>query len=184
MLESFATSVLAGLVTSALFNLRLINVRQTKRGYQEIRIRDAKPAHINQYMKTLFSRASSIDVVSGRLSWVESDFSMEAHIVDLAKNGKQFRFHLNEDNSLAKRIRLERENIKVFVSNLPISVGENPRFTLIDKNRPGSGVLAVGYSNGRGDWLINEFTDRDHPQILAIARSYVESLERNGEEVK
>lgn len=184
MWEAITTSIIANLITTVLFNLRLINVHRIKRGYREIRIRGNNQSHINRYLKELFSRASSIDIVSSRLSWIESDSSMEAHITNLSQQGKQFRFHLPDDNIIAKRIRLKRQNIRVFVSKLPILLGEHPRFTLTDRNTPGSGILAVGYSDGREDWLINEFTFRDHPQILAIARGYVESLERTGEEVE
>lgn len=184
MWEALATSIAANLITAVLFNLRLINVRHTKRGYREIRIRDGNQSRINQYLKELFSRGSSIDIVSSRLSWIESDPSMEGYIQAVARQGKQFRFHLPDDNVVARRTRLEQPNIKVFVSTFPIQLGEHPRFTLTDRYAPGSGILAVGYSDGRRDWMINEFTTRDHPQILAIAKGYVASLELSGEEVE
>ncbi len=176
-----ATGIVANLITGVLFKLRVIKVNRTRRGYQEIRIRGANQLKINQYLKDLFSRASSIDVVSNRLSWIQSDPTMADFILELAQEGKQFRFHLPADNDVARKIRAERQNVRVFISPIPDFLGEHPRFTLTDKNMPGSGYLAVGYSDNK-DWLITEFNARDHTQTLAIARGYVESLELTGEE--
>jgi hypothetical protein len=182
MIESIITSVIGNIISSTLFRLGLIQVRWTKRGFREVRIRRANQVRINRYLKDLFSSASTIDVVSNRLSWIEGDSTMEGHILTLAQQGKQFRFHLPNDNEVARRIRSGRPNITVFVSSLPVLSGEHPRFTLTNRNRPGSGILAVGFQDGP-DWRITEFTARGHPQIVAIARGYVESLERTGNEV-
>ena len=107
---------------------------------------------------------------------------MEGHILALAQQGREFRFHLPADNEVARRLRAGRPNIRMFVSPLPSVIGEHPRFTLTNRATPGSGVLAVGFQDGQ-DWLITEFTAVGHPQLIAIARGYVESLERTGEEV-
>ena len=175
-------AVLANFVTWILFNLRLISVRRSSRGLKEWRIRNADRSRINVYMRGLFSRATSFDVVSGRLSWIDTDPEMETYIRTLASQGIQFRFYLPQDNPVARRLRDGSDNVQVFVSALPAFLGEFPRFTLTNRSSPGSGVLAVGFQEDN-DWRSNEFTFSGHPQMKAMARGYVECLERSGKEV-
>lgn len=179
MLEAISANLIANIAQAVLFRVGMSIVRRTRTGFRGILIRDRNQAAINRYMKELFARGSTIDVVSSRLGWIEGDPTMQGHVVSLARQGKKFRFHLSEDNTTATQLRSGQPNIQVYIPQSNSQVGEQPRFTLINRQAPGSTTLAVGFADG-DHWRIDEFTSKKHPQIIAIARGYVEHLERIG----
>ena len=183
MWEAILFSFIGSFAQAVLFRIGLIKVRRSRGQGRTIRIRRARKQSINRYMKELFARASTIDVVSSRLGWVEGDPLMATHIRSLAEQSTLFRFHLPRDNKTAQHLRSGQTNIQVFVSEEPTSQGEWPRFTLSDRAAPGSTGLAVGFQDGE-DWCITEFRSTDSAQIIAIARKYVELFEQTSVEVQ
>jgi len=130
---------------------------------------------INNYMKNLISSGSTLDIVSGRLHWVSEDESVKQRIIERAKTA-EINVYMPEKNPIARE--LERNGIHVHIAQ-SLKGAPHARFTLVDKGRPGATMLAVG--SGRiPSFSISEFHEERHPQVVALARDYIERL-REGE---
>lgn len=126
---------------------------------------------INSYMKKLISSGSTLDIVSSRLHWVSEDESVKQRIIERARSA-EINIYLPRMNAIAQE--LQKNGISIHV--VP-SLGRAPhaRFTLVDMNRPGSTLLAVG--SGRiPKFTISEFYEKNHPQVVALARNYIQTL--------
>jgi len=130
----------------------------------------ATEKEINIYMKKLIASGSTLDIVSERLRWVSEDKSVKQKLVERAKSA-YINIYLPKENDIARELRENGLHIHI-VSSLR---APHARFTLVDMNRPGSTVLAVG--SGRiPKFTISEFFEDKHPQVVALARDYVKSL--------
>jgi hypothetical protein len=131
---------------------------------------------INDYMKKLISSGSTLDIVSNRLHWVSEDNTVKQKMIERARNA-EINIYLPEENQIAKELRANGLHIHIIPS---LGGGEHARFTLVDKNRPGSALLAVG--SGRiPKFVISEFHENAYPQVVALATEYINRL---GEEEK
>ena len=132
---------------------------------------------INDYMKKLISSGSTLDIVSGRLHWVSDDESVKQKMIETAKSA-EINIYMPEENEIARELR--RSGLHVHIVPL-LRRAPHARFTLVDRGRPGSAMLAVG--SGRiPTFTISEFYENSHPQVVALARDYINSLreeERN-----
>lgn len=152
----------------ALFLLWTKNILGLRSG---VKIRKyATDEEINEYMKRLISSGSTLDIVSGRLHWVSEDQTVKRTIIERAK-GADINIYLPAENQIARE--LKEKGLHVHIDP---SLGEpHARFTLVDKGRPGSAMLAVGY--GRiPDFNISEFYEANSPQVVALARDYIKKL--------
>jgi hypothetical protein len=130
-----------------------------------------KEADINKYMKRIISSGSTLDIVSGKLSWVSGDETVKRTILGRAKD-YEINIYLPSMNDTAKE--LGKNGVHIFI--VP-SLGTKPfaRFTLVDKNQPGSAVLAVGCGK-IPDFTISEIDEQSNAQVVTLARNYVERL--------
>jgi len=126
---------------------------------------------INDYMKRLIESGSAVDIVSGRLSWVRGDQEVENAIVTHSSNAAVTIF-LPANNDISKR--LTDRGVRITITPL-LTGGPKARFTLVNKDRPGSGLLAVGFGN-LPSFEISEFPEPQYPQIVALARDYIAAL--------
>jgi len=126
---------------------------------------------INNYMKNLISSGSTLDIVSNRLHWVSEDESVKERLIERARSS-DINIYLPTENQIARELRENGLHIHIIPS-----FGKTPhaRFTLVDKNHPGSAMLAVG--SGRiPNFNISEFYENSHPQVVALARDYINNL--------
>lgn len=126
---------------------------------------------INQYMKDLICSGSTLDIVSNRLRWVSEDEEVRKTILERAQVSS-ITIYIPRKNEISKI--LEDGNVNV---NIVKSLGDAPnaRFTLVDGNRPGGAMLAIGF--GRiPKYKIQEFTEVNYPHVIALARDYVDLL--------
>jgi hypothetical protein len=132
---------------------------------------------INNYMKKLISSGSTLDIVSGRLHWVSEDKTVKKKMIERAKNA-EINIYLPGENQIARELGMNGLHIHIIPS---LGRYQHARFTLVDKNRPGSAILAVGC--GRiPKFIISEFYEDSYPQVVALARDYINRLseeERN-----
>jgi hypothetical protein len=128
-------------------------------------------AKINSYMKNLVKTGTSVDIVSGRLSWVSSDDSVRNTIIEHSRRAAVNIF-LPSENQIAKELRENGVNVNIVTM---LSTPPKARFTLLNKDRPGSGLLAVGYGI-IPRFEIVEFSESHYPQIIALARDYIQVL--------
>lgn len=125
---------------------------------------------INEYMKKLISSGSTLDMVSGRLHWVSEDESVKQKIIERSESA-DINIYLPSMNEVAQE--LQENGISIHI--VPSLRAPHARFTLVDMNRPGSTVLAVGA--GRVPrFKISEFYEDTHPQVVALARDYIQTL--------
>jgi hypothetical protein len=126
---------------------------------------------INEYMKKLISSGSTLDIVSNRLHWVSEDESIKQKLIERVRSA-DINIYLPVENQIARELRENGLRIHIVQS---LGTAPHARFTLVDKNRPGSAMLAVGA--GRiPKFTISEFYEDTHPQVVAIARDYIKSL--------
>jgi len=128
-------------------------------------------AEINTYMKDLLKRGTTVDIVSRNLSWVQGDQSVEDAIVERSKHAT-LRIFVPAENAIVRRLVERGANVRVTPS---LGDGQRARFTLLNRNTPGSAILAVGSGN-TPSFTILEFYEAGHPKIVALARDYVNSL--------
>ncbi len=126
---------------------------------------------INNYMKQLIRKGSAVDIVSRNLSWVQGDQSVEDVIVEHSKISTLSIFVPGE-NAIVKKLRERGVPLHVVQA---LAGGPRARFTLLNKDRPGSGILAVGWGDPPS-FTVLEFHESGYPQIIALARDYVNSL--------
>jgi hypothetical protein len=123
---------------------------------------------INNYMKKLISSGSTLDILSGRLHWVSEDRTVKQRIIERARSA-EINIYLPEENQISQELRTNGLHIHIVPS---LGKSQHARFTLVDKNRPGSALLAVGC--GRiPDFTISEFHEAKYPQVVALARDYL-----------
>jgi hypothetical protein len=153
----------------AIFYLWIRNVLGLRSG---IRTRTfAADKQINEYMKRLISSGSTLDIVSGRLHWVSEDKSVKHRIIERAGKA-EINIYLPEENEIARELRANGLSIHIIPS---LGKSQHARFTLVDKNRPGSALLAVG--SGRiPNFTISEFHEASYPQVIELARDYLSRL--------
>jgi hypothetical protein len=126
---------------------------------------------INNYMKKLISSGSTLDIVSGRLHWVSEDETVKQKMIERARS-TEINIYLPEENQISRELRINGLHIHIIPS---LARNQHARFTLVDKNRPGSAMLAV--SCGRiPKFTISEFHEDSYPQVVALARDYVNRL--------
>lgn len=131
----------------------------------------ATDEEINNYMKNLISSGSTLDLVSGRLHWVSEDESVKERMIERAKTA-DINIYMPRENQIARELR--RNGLYIHI--IPSLRGDpHARFTLVDKARPGSAILAVG--SGRiPTFTISEFYEDSYPQVVALARDYINRL--------
>lgn len=126
---------------------------------------------INEYMKKLISSGSTLDIVSNRLHWVSEDKSTRQKLIERVRSA-DINIYLPMENQIARELRENGLHIHIVPS---LRAAPHARFTLVDKDRPGSAMLAVGA--GRiPKFTISEFYEDTHPQVVAMARDYIKSL--------
>lgn len=128
---------------------------------------------INEYMLKLVSSGSTLDIVSERLHWVSESENIKSALIDRAKKGIEITIYIPKENEIASLLKQNNILIKICpdLYNSP-----HARFTLVDKNRPGAAILAVG-SGTLPKFLISEFNENSNAQVVAMARDYVNILD-------
>jgi hypothetical protein len=163
---AFAVVVLEPIAIFLLWTRDILGLRT---GIKEMKY--SSEEKINEYMKKLISSGSTLDIVSGRLHWVSEDESVKQKIIERAKNA-DINIYLPEMNEIAQE--LQKNGLSIHI--VPSLRAPHGRFTLVDMNRPGSAVLAVGA--GRiPNFRISEFYENNHPQVVALARDYIQTLQ-------
>lgn len=131
----------------------------------------ATEQEINSYMKKLISSGSTLDIVSGRLHWVSEDESVKQKMIERARSA-EINIYMPQENPIAQELRENGLHIHIIPSLRGIP---HARFTLVDRSRPGSAMLAVG--SGRvPEFAISEFYEGSYPQVVALARDYINRL--------
>jgi hypothetical protein len=131
----------------------------------------ADDKEINNHMKKLIASGSTLDIVSGRLHWVSEDETVKQQMIERAKEA-EINIYLPAENQTARELRTNGLHIHIIPS---LGRDQHARFTLVDKNRPGSAMLAVGC--GRAPkFTISEFHENSYPQVIALARDYLNRL--------
>lgn len=126
---------------------------------------------INDYMLNLISSGSSLDIVSGTLSWISEDDRIRQKMIERAKNA-EINIYLPKKNAIATL--LENNGVTLHISP-SLANKQFARFTLVDKNNPGSSMLAVGCGI-LPDFTISEFDPKSNPQVVTLAQNYLEIL--------
>jgi hypothetical protein len=130
-----------------------------------------KEADVNKHMKEIISSGSTLDIVSGKLSWVSGDETVKKTILDRAKTF-EINIYLPETNDVAQELGRNGVNICIVPS---LGNKRYARFTLVDKNQPGSAMLAVGCGI-IPDFTISEINEQSNAQVVTLAKDYVDRL--------
>ena len=141
-------------------------------------IKCSSEKEINCYMKDLISSGSTLDIVSVRLHWVSDDATIKNKLIARSKNAT-INIFLPAKNQISEELSAKGINIHIIPELLN---NEHARFTLVDKYRPGSTVLAVGCGNPK-DFVISEFHIKNNAQVVALARDYIGQLMKTDKQV-
>jgi len=166
------TAYLASVIgeSIALLFLYVKNVAGLREGIKVITCDTNKK--INDYMLNLVSSGSSLDIVSGTLSWAREDDRIKQKMIERSKNA-DINIYLPKKNAIATE--LETQGVTLHIS----PTLENKlfaRFTLVDRTNPGSSMLAVGCGTLPA-FTISEFTAKSNSQVVALAQNYLEILQ-------
>lgn len=121
---------------------------------------------INQFLKKFIAKGSTADIFSSKLSWVAGDKSVKDFLIEHVSKGNEICVYMPKLNATARG--LQQAGVKV-VTYGALDFEPTCRFTLINRDIAGSRVLAVG-SGVKPQFRIREFTDREHPKVVAMAR--------------
>ena len=121
---------------------------------------------INQFMKEFIAKGSVVDIFSSKLAWVAGDKSVKDFLIEHLSKGNEIWVYLPKLNATARD--LQKVGMKV-VTYGALDIEPTCRFTLINRDAAGSRVLAVG-SGVKPQFRIREFTDWEHPKVVAMAR--------------
>ena len=150
--------------------LYIRNVAGLREGVKKVMIFDTNKK-INDYMLNLISSGSSLDIVSGTLSWVSEDDRIRQKMIERAKNA-EINIYLPKKNAIATL--LENNGVTLHISP-SLAKKQFARFTLVDRNNPGSSMLAVGCGI-LPDFTISEFDSKSNSQVVTLAQNYLEIL--------
>ena len=132
---------------------------------------------INEFMREFVSLGSPVHIASYRLSWVRGDKRMQVFLADQVKKGKQINILAGDpEDDLIRQLRSHG----VRVTTYPPGIAAPPRFTLINSGKAGQERMAVAREGLPTHW-IDEYDYRHHPQVITLARSYIELAERSNE---
>ena len=125
-----------------------------RKGMEELKEPDGQlfktDEQINKFMKKFIAKGSTADIFSSKLSWVTGDKSVKDFLIEHVSRG------------------LQQAGVQVFTYGA-LDFEPTCRFTLINRDIAGSRVLAVG-SGVKPQFRIIEFTDWEHPKVVAMAR--------------
>lgn len=121
---------------------------------------------INKFMKKFIVKGSTADIFSSQLSWVAGDKSVKDFLIEHVSKGNEICVYLPTLNATARG--LQQAGVQVFTYGA-LDFEPTCRFTLINRDIAGSRVLAVG-SGVKPQFRISEFTDWEHPKVVAMAR--------------
>lgn len=129
---------------------------------------------INKYMLKLVSSGSTLDIVSERLHWVSENDNIKSTIIKRATSGVEINIYLPRKNDISNLLKTKCVRIHICPE-----LGESAyaRFTLVDKNRRGGAMLAIG-SGRLPKFTISEVYESSNPQLVALASDYINSLRR------
>lgn len=126
---------------------------------------------INKYMLSLVSSGSTLDIVSNQLHWINEDGKIKSKIISRAKSGR-INIYIPKPNDISKELKKRKVRIHICPE---LGMSPHPRFTLVNKDRPGTAMLAI--ASGRiPKFLISEFDESIFSQVVSLAREYVNSL--------
>lgn len=154
----------------ALLFLYIRNVAGLREGVKKVMVFDTNKK-INDYMLNLISSGSSLDIVSGTLSWVSEDDRIRQKMIERAKNA-EINIYLPKKNKIATL--LENNGVSLHISP-SLAIKQFARFTLVDRNNPGSSMLAVGCGI-LPHFTISEFDPKSNAQVVTLAQNYLEIL--------
>ncbi len=129
-------------------------------------------AEIKAFMRWFISQGTAIHIASYRLSWVRGDGSMENFLTGELARGKQVTIFAAGPDDFTNH--LGKTGIRVLT--YPAGLAEPPRFTLLNLGRRGSEKMAVVREGLPNHW-IDVYEDKHHPQVIALARAYVQHVE-------
>jgi len=130
------------------------------------------PDEINGFMRNFISQGSSAHIASFQLSWVRGDQYTRDFLADAVQQGKELVVFAKGPDEFTEQ--LGKAGIRVIP--YPSLTCEVPHFTFLNLRRAGSMRLAV-VREPLPSHCIDIYNDRHHPQILALARAYIERLE-------
>jgi hypothetical protein len=130
------------------------------------------PDDINRFMQDFISQGSSAHIASFQLSWVRGNQDMQDFLAGAVQGGKELVVFAKGSDEFTDQ--LGEAGIKMIpYRSLTCEV---PHFTFLNLRRSGSMRLAV-VREPLPSHCIDIYDDRHHPQILALARAYIERLE-------
>ena len=130
-------------------------------------------ASINGFMRQFIGQGSTVDIVSHRLAWAERDPAMATFLHEqVTGSGVAMSIYVADDTSQPV---VDLQHVGVNVFRHPPGMESYPRFTLLNRDRPGGGRLAI--ANGAvPDHGISVFEEKHHPQVIALAKALLASI--------
>lgn len=127
---------------------------------------------INEYMQALLRRGGSANIFACNLTWVTQ--GVREFMVNQARGNRVLKLYVPRHNAITRD--LAANGVRVITYE---SLGYEPeaRFTLVNPEEPGSSLLAVGKGTVP-NFIIEEFTDRDHARMISITRDLFHILDR------
>ncbi len=121
-----------------------------------------------KFMKGFFKDASSIQIVSNRVSWIFSNEDIKTNLISKAKNG--IKIDIFTPKELNGEQILQLNGINFYVTNEDNA--PEARFTLINGNRGGCERLAIARGN-YPDHEITVFDSYSGPQMISMAKDII-----------
>lgn len=131
----------------------------------------AKDKEINRYMLDLVTRGSTLDIVSNQLHWIKDDYNIKLKLISRSRAGQEINIYIPKSNAISKE--LKKNGIKIHICHG--LKHPHPRFTIVDKDHLGTSMLAIA-SGSLPKFRISEFNESFFPQVVALAREYVNML--------
>jgi hypothetical protein len=133
-------------------------------------------AEIKRFMHRFISQGTEIHISSYRLSWVRGDQSMQDFLTSEAAKGKQVTILAAGPDAFTTQLG----GTGIRVLNYPAGLADPPRFTFLNLGRRGSERIAVAREGLPSHW-IDVYDAKHHPQVIALARAYVQDMEARAE---
>lgn len=129
---------------------------------------------VNKYMLDLLKRGGSASIFANNLSWIRKAPEVRELLKSQARHGSNVRIFVPRHNDLTRSLATDGVEVKTYSS---LNYEPSARFTLLNPDEPGSSLLAIG-KGAFPEFYTEEFTDKTHSRVLAVARDLLNILDR------
>lgn len=170
---------LGGLITALIFEVIAVVIAFVRKGFKYIpHVESHKDeAKTMQFMEEFIAKASTIQIVSNRVSWLKRSPAILKKVEEKANEGNLVELFLSFEPDDDIRVQLEQAGVHFHYCP---TLSPEARFTLINGGRSGAERLAIARGS-HPDHEVTVFDNDSGPQIIGMAKDIIKARRGNND---